>query len=225
MAGKVGFRIHADWARPDRALLDAFGDASSAQVGDAMQRFGAMDPGIRPVWPSPRVIGPAITVWARSADNLMMHKAVGMCRPGDVLVVNTQGNLFNSGFGELVASAAVRLGLAAAIVDGVVRDVEALQAMGMATYARGLSPGGCDKDGPGEVGAVIACGGVAVRPGDVVIADADGVTVVPLADAPEVAALAAAGVGRERKRMQEIAAGSMMRPEIDETLRRHGVLD
>src|SRR5262249_43813293 len=100
----------------------------------------------------------------------------------------------------------------------------ALQAMGLPVYARGLCPNGCDKDGPGEVGTVIACGGVAVRPGDVILADRDGVTVVPLEDAAAVAALAVEQVAREPKRMAEIERGVLTRPEIDETLRRLKVI-
>src|ERR1700726_1282718 len=107
MRGKPGFRVNSTWTRPDQALLDAFGNASPAQVADCMSRLGAMDAGIRPVWPSPRVIGAALTVWCHSADNLMLHKGLSLAQPGDIVVVNTQGNVTNSGFGELLASSAV----------------------------------------------------------------------------------------------------------------------
>lgn len=220
----VGFRIAPEWTRPSPELLERFGTAASSQVADTMRRFGAMDTGIHPVWSAPRVIGAALTVWTRSADNLMMHKALSLAQEGDVLVVNTQGNTINAGFGELMAQAAVRVGIRAVIVDGVVRDGKDLEALGLPVYARGLSPSGCDKNGPGEIGTVIACGGVAVRPGDVVVADSDGVTVVPLADAERVAKLAAAKVESERKRIAEIGAGALFKPEVDEMLRREGVL-
>jgi 4-hydroxy-4-methyl-2-oxoglutarate aldolase len=184
-----------------------------------------MDSGIKPIWPSGRVIGSALTVWCHSADNLMAHKALSLAVDGDILVVNTQGNTSNSPFGELLAASAVKAGVRAVIVDGAVRDGEGLQALGLPVYARGLSPNGCNKDGAGEVGAVIACGGVAVRPGDVIIADRDGVTVVPLEDAAEVARLAAEQMNRERKRMAEIENGILMRPEIDEHLRRLQIIE
>jgi regulator of RNase E activity RraA len=184
-----------------------------------------MDSGIRPVWPSPRIIGAALTVWCHSGDNLMLHKALALARPGDVIVMNTQGNTNNSGFGELIATSAVQAGVRGAIVDGTVRDAEALEALRLPVYSRGLSPNGCNKDGAGEVGAIIACGGVAVRPGDVIIADRDGVTVVPLEDAPEMAQLAAAQIEREDKRKSEIARGVLVRPEIDETLRRLRIIE
>jgi regulator of RNase E activity RraA len=225
MPGKTGFRVHAPWRRPDAALLSSFGDASSAQVADCMSRLGGMDSGIRAVWPAPRAIGSALTVWCHSGDNLMLHKALSLAIAGDVVVMNTQGNVVNAGFGELVGTSAVKIGIRAVIVDGVVRDADALAAMGLPVYARGVSPSGCNKDGAGEVGAVIACGGVAVRPGDVIVADRDGVTVVPLDDAPAVAVLAAAQIERERKRLAEIDRGALVRPEIDEALRKLGVID
>ena len=220
MPGKPGFRVHAPWRRPDAALLAAFGTASSAQIADCMSRLGGMDSGILPVWASPRVVGSALTVWCHSGDNLMLHKALSLAAPGDIVVMNTQGNMANAGFGELIATSAVKIGIRAVIVDGMVRDAQALEALRLPVYSRGLCPNGCNKDGAGEVGAIVACGGVAVRPGDIIIADRDGVTVVPLDDAAEVAALAVAQVERERKRLDEIAKGVLVRPEIDEALRK-----
>lgn len=224
MPDKVGFRIGRPWNRPDRLLLDAFGDASSSQIADSMSRLGAMDGGIRPMWPSARVIGSAITVWCHSGDNLMLHKALSLAIPGDIVVVNTQGNITNSPFGELLATSAIKAGVRCVIVDGSVRDGDALQALGLPVYARRLSPSGCNKDGGGEVGTIIACGGVAVRSGDVIVADRDGVTVVPLDDAPSVSKLAISQVRREHDRRNEIENGVLTRPEIDEYLRRLKVI-
>lgn len=225
MPGKVGFRVRSQWMRPEAALLADFTAASSAQVADCMARLGAMDMGIKPIWPSPRIIGGALTVWCHSGDNLMLHKALSLAQPGDIVVMNTQGNIGNSGFGELIATSAVKVGIRGVIVDGTVRDADALQALRLPVYARGLCPNGCNKDGGGEVGTIIACGGVAVRPGDVIIADRDGVTVVPLEDAAEVAALVKAQIEREEKRLAEIAKDVIVRPEIDETLRRLKIIE
>jgi 4-hydroxy-4-methyl-2-oxoglutarate aldolase len=219
MPGKVGFRVHAPWKRPDAALLDAFKNAASPQVADSMSRLGAMDSGIRPIWHCPRIIGSALTVWCHSGDNLMLHKALTVAQPGDILVINTQGNVTNSPFGELLAASVLKIGIRGLIIDGTVRDAESLEAMKLPVFARGLCPNGCNKDGAGEVGAIIACGGVAVRPGDIIIADRDGVTVVPLADAAEVAKLSMEKVASEVKRANEIEKGIIVRPEIDEQLR------
>lgn len=190
-----------------------------------MSRLGGMDTGIKAVWPSPPIIGSALTVWCHAGDNLMLHKALSLAVPGDIVVMNTQGNVTNSGFGELIATSAVKAGVRGVIVDGTVRDAEGLQALKLPVYARGLCANGCNKDGPGEVGAIISCGGVAVRPGDIIVADRDGVAVVPLEDAPEVAKLAAAQVAREQIRLAEIAKGILFRPEIDEQLRRMKIIE
>ena len=225
MNGKPGFRVRGAWTRPDGALLAAFGEASPAQIADSMSRLGAMDAGIRPIWPSARMIGPALTVWCHSGDNLMLHKGLSLARPGDIVVMNTQGNTGNSGFGELLATSAVKMGVAGVIVDGTVRDADALQGLRLPVYARGLCPNGCNKDGGGEVGAIIACGGVSVKPGYIVVADRDGVTVVPMEDAVEVAELAAGHMARERKRLAEIERGVLTRPEIDEYLRKLKIIE
>jgi 4-hydroxy-4-methyl-2-oxoglutarate aldolase len=225
VAGKPGFRVRPLWPRPGEALLATFGKASPAQIADCMSRLGAMDSGIRPIWPSPRIIGSALTVWCHSGDNLMLHKGLSVAQPGDIVVVNTQGNTNNSGFGELLATSTVKLGIRGVIVDGTVRDAAALEALGLPVYARRLSPNGCNKDGAGEVGAIIACGGVAVRPGDIIIADRDGVTVVPLEDAVEVAAMARDQIAREQKRLAEIDRGVLVRPEIDEYLRKLKIIE
>jgi len=222
---KPGFRVRAHGRRPDAALLARFGAASSAQITDCMSRLGAMDSGIKPIWPSRRIIGPALTVWCHTGDNLMVHKALGLAAPGDIMVINTQGNVVNAGFGELLATSAVKIGIAGVIVDGVVRDADGLERLRLPVYARGLCPNGCNKDGPGEVGAIVACGGVAVRPGDVIVADRDGIAVVPVDDAEEVAALAHTQMEREEKRLAEIERGVLVRPEIDEELRRLKVIE
>jgi len=225
MSGVVGFRIRDVWPRPNATLLASFRDAASPQVADSMSRLGAMDSGIRPVWHSQRVIGAAITVWCHAGDNLMIHKAIALARPDDILVVNTQGAISSAPFGELLATSAVKSGIRAVIIDGSVRDVEALEALQLPVYSRGVCPGGCNKDGGGEVGAIIACGGVAVRPGDIIVADWDGVTVVPLEDAEAVAKAAVRKVASEAARMEEIRAGVLVRPEIDEHLRQLQIID
>ncbi|MFZ0819134.1 MAG: 4-carboxy-4-hydroxy-2-oxoadipate aldolase/oxaloacetate decarboxylase [Candidatus Acidiferrales bacterium] len=225
MPGKVGFRVRTQWKRPDAALIAAFARGSSAHVADCMSRIGAMDVGIKPIWRSPRIVGAALTVWCHSGDNLMLHKALSLAAPGDIVVMNTQSNVTNSGFGELLATSAMKMGVRGVIVDGTIRDAEEIEAMKLPVYARGLCPNGCNKDGAGEVGAIIACGGVAVRPGDIIVADRDGVAVVPLDDAAEVAKLVAAQIGREEKRHEEIEKGVITRPEIDEQLRRLKIIE
>jgi 4-hydroxy-4-methyl-2-oxoglutarate aldolase len=224
MAGRPGFRVRTGWHRPSADLLAAFGEAASSQVADAMSRLGGMEHAIRAQWALPRTIGAAVTVWCHAGDNVMYHKAVSVSQPGDILVINTQGS-GNAGWGELLATSARKAGIRGVVLDGMARDIDALEAMRFPVWARGLSVSGCNKDGAGEVGAIVACGGVAVRPGDVIVGDRDGVTVVPFEDAAEVARLAMEIVHKERKRFDEIAKGMLVRPEIDETLRRADVIE
>ena len=108
--------------------MEAFGSASSAQVADSMSRLGAMDVGIKPVWPSPRMIGAALTVWCHAGDNLMLHKAISLADAGRRYRGEYAGKRDEFPFGELIATSAVKAGIRAVIVDGTVRDAEALQA-------------------------------------------------------------------------------------------------
>jgi regulator of RNase E activity RraA len=124
-----------------------------------------------------------------------------------------------------MCQSAMAAGLGGLVVDGAVRDVEGITTLGFPVFSRSVSPGGCDKDGPGEVNVPVSCGGVVVMPGDVVCGDADGVVVVPRAQAAEVLGLVAQLVDRERARVAEIRAGQVFRPDVDELLKRKGVIE
>jgi regulator of RNase E activity RraA len=224
VSGKLGFRIVPAPPRLPAATIDRFRGAGSATVADAMGRFGFMDPAIEPRT-GVGVCGFAITVRCRPGDNLMLHKALEIASAGDVVVVDTCGNRTSAVFGELMGKTAVARQLGGLIVDGAVRDVEHLTAMRFAVYSRTICPGGCDKDGPGEINIPISCGGVVVNSGDVVVGDRDGVTVVPRAHADEVLDLLAQVVQRERARVSEIDGGVLFRPDVDELLRKRGVID
>jgi regulator of RNase E activity RraA len=169
--------------------------------------------------------GLAVTVNARPADNLMVHKALQVASAGDVVVVNTCGNTTSAVFGELMCNTAVAAKLGGIVVDGAIRDVEGLAALGFPAFSRTVCAGGCDKDGPGEINVPISCGGAVVMPGDIVVGDREGVVVVPRAHAEEVLSLVNALVQRETKRVAEIKAGGLFRAEIDESLRRQGVIE
>jgi regulator of RNase E activity RraA len=188
-----------------------------------MGRFHFMDFGIRPRSGLP-LCGVAVTVDARPADNLMVHKALEVAAPGDIIVVNTNGNTTSAVFGELMCRTAVGAKLGGIVVDGAIRDVDGVTALKFPAFSRALCAGGCDKDGPGEVNTPIACGNTVVLPGDIVVGDEDGVVVVPREEAAEVLELVAALVERERARIAEIDSGILFKDEIDETLRKRGVL-
>ncbi|MBI4499599.1 MAG: RraA family protein [Gemmatimonadetes bacterium] len=222
-AGRLGFRILSAPARLDDATLARFRGAASSNVADAMGRFNFMDPGIRARTSRP-LLGLAVTVRCRPGDNLMVHKAMEVAGPGDIIVVDTGGNTANAVFGELMCHTAVARGLGGIVVDGAIRDVAGIAQLGLAAFSRSVTPGSCDKDGPGEVNVPVSCGGVVVMPGDVIVGDDDGVAAVPRAAVAEVLANLAALIERERKRVAEIKTGVVFKPDVDETLRRHGVI-
>ena len=221
--GKIGFRVRTDVPRASAELVARFRDHATSNIGDAMGRFHFMDFGIRPRSGLP-LCGVAVTVDARPGDNLMVHKALEIAQPGDIVVVNTNGNTTSAVFGELMCRAAVGARLGGIIVDGAIRDVDGITALGFPAYSRAVCPGGCDKDGPGEVNFPIACGSTVVMPGDVVIGDVDGVVVVAREEAEDVLRLTTLLVERERARIAEIDAGGLFLEEINEALRKKDVL-
>jgi regulator of RNase E activity RraA len=221
--GRIGFRILTDMSRPDPDLVSKLSEFATPNLADAMGRFHFMDPAIRPRT-GRRLCGTAVTVVARPGDNLMVHKALEIARPGDVIVVNTGGNTTSAVFGELMGNSAVAARLGGLVVDGAIRDVEALTALHFPAFSRSVSAGGCDKDGPGEINVPIACGNTAVLPGDIVAGDAEGVVVISHDDAGEVLKLVSALKAREGKRIAVIEAGMVFKAEIDDTLRAKGVI-
>jgi 4-hydroxy-4-methyl-2-oxoglutarate aldolase len=221
--GRLGFRVLPSPPPLAAHVIAGFRGLASSNVADAMGRMNFMDPGIRQRT-GLALCGVAVTVNARPADNLMIHKALQIAAPGEVVVVSTGGNPTSSVFGELMCHTAVAVRLGGIVVDGAIRDVEGLTRLGFPAFSRSVSPGSCDKDGPGEINVPISCGGTVVCPGDIVVGDADGVAVVPRAHAEEVLGLVAALVAREERRIAEIGNGAVFKGEIDDTLRKHGVI-
>jgi 4-hydroxy-4-methyl-2-oxoglutarate aldolase len=222
--GRLGFRVRPAGPRLPAATLARFTALASAGVADAMGRFNFMDPGLR-ARTGQRAAGPALTVVCRPGDNLMVHKALALASPGDVVVVTTGGNVTSAVFGELMCESAIAARVGALVVDGAVRDVEAIASKSFAVFSRSVSPGGCDKDGPGEINVPVACGGVVAKPGDVVVGDSDGVAVVPYEEADLVLQAVDELMERERRRVAEIRGGQVFRPDVDDLLRRKGVIE
>ena len=177
--GSLGFRIVSGVARPDPAVVDRFRGLSSSNLADAMGRFRFMDPAIQARTGLP-VCGVAVTVNTRPGDNLMVHKALDIAQPGDVVVVDTSDSALTAVLGDLVCTKARHRGVAGFIVDGLIRDLPAIRALGdFPVFARGVTPIGPLHRGPGEVNYPISCGGIVVRPGDIIVGDLNGVVVVP----------------------------------------------
>src|SRR5262252_3479901 len=181
---KIGFRILPSPSRFPSALVDQFRSMASPNIADAMGRFNFMDGIVSRS--GVRVCGPALTVNCRPADNLMVHKALQLAERGDVIVIATGGNTVSAVFGGLMCEAASAKGIGGIVVDGALRDVEDLTRLAFPAFSRALCPGGCDKDGPGEINVPISCGNTVVSPGDLIIGDTDGIAVVPYAHAADV---------------------------------------
>jgi len=223
-SGRLGFRVLPAPPRVDANLLDRFRGLASANLADAMGRFNFMDAGIRPR-SGFSMCGLAVTVAARPADNLMIHKAMQVAQPGDVVVVNTGGNTTSAVFGELMCTTAAAARLGGIVVDGAIRDVDGIAKLAFPAFSRTVCAGGCDKDGPGEVNVPISCGGTVVMPGDIIVGDDDGVVVVPRDHAAEVLGLVHQLMERERTRIAEIKDGTLFRPDVDDLLRKKGVIE
>lgn len=178
-----GMRVARRWPRVADDVVSAFAALPTAVVGDAMSRLGALDAAVHPVWPGAHVVGTALTVWVRAGDNAKIHEAIALGQPGDVLVVNGQGCSTHALIGALMARAAARRGIRGAVLDGAIRDVDSVARQGFPMFATGVCPSGPSKEGTGEVGYPVAVGGVVCAAGDLVVADADGVVIVPREDA------------------------------------------
>ena len=223
-SGKLGFRVLPAPPRVADSVVDRFRGLASSNLADAMGRFRFMDSGIRSRSGFP-LCGRAVTALCRPADNLMVHKALQVAEPGHIVVVSTCGNVTSAVFGELMCHTAAAKKLGGIVVDGAIRDVEGITALGFAAFSRTVCPGGCDKDGPGEINVPIACGNTVVMPGDIIVGDDDGIAVVPRDSAEEVLSLVAALMSRETARIAEIKSGVLYKAEIDDALRKKGVID
>src|SRR5512138_852639 len=211
--------------RVDPSIVEQASKFASSILADVAGRRGALSGRIAPLEPSMRFAGPAVTVEVRPGDNLMIHAALALVKPGDVIVVDGKGDLTSALMGEIMCQQAVALGVAGVVIDGAVRDSEAIRELGFPMYAAGLNPNGPTKFVPGRVNHPISIGGVTVEPGDLVVADADGVTVVERAKAAAMLPLAAEKVAAETRRIADIKSRKALRPGwLDGALRAAGVL-
>jgi len=191
----------------DSGLAERFAAFSTGNVGDALGRTGLCDQRIRPITPGLRLVAPAFTVKTPAADNLTIHRALELCPPGHALVVDAGNHPVTALVGDLMGFAARQRGIAGWVVDGPVRDVAGLRALGFPTFAAGVHPGGPVKERFGKIGVPITIGGVAVRPGDIVFGDDDGVVIVPGERLEEAVAGARAIVEKEATMRAEIQKG------------------
>lgn len=219
----TGFRILPRALRVDASLVERFRALPVANVSDVMSRMSAGGARLRPMQaPGTVLAGPALTVRTRPGDNLMIHKAIAMAQPGDVIVVDAGGDLTNALIGELMLAQMVRRGLAGIVIDGAIRDSAAIRAQGFPVFAAGVTHRGPYKDGPGEINVPVALDGMVIAPGDLVLGDDDGLLCVPFGEAEAIHAAASAKQAAEGRQMANIAAGTHDASWVDVSLRRLG---
>lgn len=196
----------------------------AAILADVAGRRGTMHARVAPVHERMRLAGPAFTVEVRPGDNLMIHAAIALAQPGDILVIDGKGDQTAALMGTLMLSACKKRGLGGVIVDGAIRDKLELLELGFPVFSAGFNPAGPTKFVPGRINHPISCAGASVFPGDLVVGDADGVVVIERAKAPAMMALAVKKVADEAARIEAIARGDTASKWLPAALRAAGVL-
>lgn len=214
----IGNRIFLKKLEAPQELLDAFSTIPAANISDTMGRLVGMHPRIKlqSAPKNPINVGRALTIKTRSGDNLMLHKALNMAKPGDVIILsNDGGESYRSLIGEIMFTYLASRGAAGIIIDGPIRDIDAVRKMEMPIYATGTNPAGPYKEGPGEINVPISCGGISINPGDIIVMDEDGVIVIPLQEAETVLKNARAFQEKDEAKLLAAQEGRAKREWVD----------
>ncbi len=218
-----GFNIFTRPTTVSDHELNAFKGLAVANISDVMSRTTGTA-ALRPYHAGRTMLGRALTVKTRPGDNLMVHKAIDLAGPGDVIVVDAGGDGTNAIIGEIMVALATYRGIAGFVIDGHIRDTDSIARGNFAVFARGVSHRGPYKDGPGEINVAVSIDGMVVRPGDIIVGDGDGLIAVSPADAGKIAALVANVQKAEAAVLASIAAGTVDRAWVDATLKSKGVI-
>mgnify|MGYP000844822724 CR=1 FL=1 len=218
----IGFRVLSAARKVSADWVERFRSVPVACVSDSMNRMTAGGARLRPMHGGGMLAGPALTVKARPGDNLMLHYALDIAEPGDVVVVDAGGDLSNALIGEMMVAYAAKRGVAGIVINGAIRDAAAIRAGDFPLFAAGITHRGPYKDGPGEINVPIAIDGMVIEPGDLVIGDDDGLLCVPYDQVPGVFERADAKNRAELAQLERIAAGQNDRRWVIESLRQKG---
>lgn len=214
----IGFRIYERSERVAPEWVEKFKTIPVANVSDCMSRMTAGGASLRPMHAGGVLAGAALTVKTRPGDNLMVHKALAMAQPGDVIVVDAGGDLTNAIIGGLMAATAQRKGVAGIIIHGAIRDSGEIAESNFPVYAAGVTHRGPYKDGPGEINVPVSFGGMVIQPGDLILADKDGCLSIPKEDVEQIYEAAVAKNQAEARTMEAIVNGTLNTSWIDKTL-------
>lgn len=223
MADPAALTVRRNFPRPPENLVKLLSEAPTGWVVDSNGRRGALDYRVRPLTRAMRFCGVALTVWSRARDNLAPYAAIQYAKPGDVMIIATDGYEEASVVGDVLVGMAKNQGVVAFVTDGVVRDIDGLNAVGIPVFARGVSPNSPSKDGPGTIGLPIVLGGVAVNSGDVVMGDQDGVVIVAREALESVVAALSEVKAKEDKMEKLVAGGATLPPGLDQVIAAKGV--
>ena len=217
----VGKRIYLKRHMPDKEVMMQFKTIPASNTCDVMGRNAAMNPRIR-LMSSPKDqmrVGPALTVKTRAGDNLALHAALNMAQEGDVIVVSNEGDTTRALIGEvMMAYLRYTKKVAGIVIDGPIRDIDEIGQWDFPVYATGTTPGGPYKEGPGEINVPISCGEISVNPGDIILADPDGVIVIPRKDAPQILEDAKKFQAADESKLEAAKNGTANRAWVEKTL-------
>lgn len=218
----IGFRILEREQKIELKTAEKFLSIPVANVSDCMWRLTAGGATLRPMHKSGQMAGPALTVKSRPGDNLMLHKAIDLAEPGDVIVCDAGGDLTNSLMGELMLKHALKRGVGGFVLNGAIRDIDAFLEQNLPVFSAGVSHRGPYKDGPGEINVSVAIDGMVIEPGDLVLGDWDGVLSVPFQEVEGILQKATLKQSIELEEMDKIEAGEWDRSWVDRTLIERG---
>ncbi len=211
--------------RIDTDQVKCAAEFQAAILADVVGRRGTLHGRVKPLAASMKVAGPAVTVEVRPGDNLAIHAALAIAQPGDVIVVDGKGDLSCALIGEIMSTQAHAAGIAGIIIDGAVRDADALAQGGFPVFSAGLNPCGPTKSIAGRVNHPVSVAGAAIQPGDLIVGDADGVVVLPREEVPALLMLAQQKLDGENRRLQAICQGDIRAPWLEAALRAAGMLN